>query len=172
MKKISIYVCFASAILSSLLSCSKNESSSNCGPIEFKVIELQKTDSAASTCSVVVVDESLEDKFLIITSREELLSKISFKSAGPNPLRQELETQFQNIDFDKEVLLIGKAVTPQIPARLIEQQVNKDCKSDEIIYKVKYKQGDYASFGLFKFAVIIPKTEARSISLDILRIAS
>lgn len=109
------------------------------------------------TCRFRIVDEKLEDRFLVIESKTDLEKVIAFVDSEANEPCKEVSKKFSEIDFKNQSLLIGKKLVQGIPATLISQQVNRDCPSHGIVYSAKIKNGSYTAMGTYLFAVIVPK---------------
>lgn len=122
--------------------------------VEFTSINIDPT------CRFRIVDEKLEDRFLVIESKTELEKAIAFVDSEANEPCKEVSKMFSEIDFKSQSLLIGKKLVQGIPATLISQQVNRDCANHGIVYSAKVKNGNYTAMGTYLFAVIVPKQHA------------
>ena len=110
------------------------------------------------TCRFRIVDDKLEDRFLVIESKTELDKAIGFDDPDNKELCKEVSKNFSEIDFKTHSLLLGKKLVQGIPATLIFQQVNRDCDNHGIVYSAKVKNGNYTAMGTYLFAVTVPKS--------------
>lgn len=108
-------------------------------------------------CRFRIVDEKLEDRFLVIESKTELEKAIAFVASDTNEPCKEVSKKLSEIDFKTQSLLIGKKLVQGIPATLISQQVNRDCVNHGVVYSAKVKNGNYTALGTYLFAVTVPK---------------
>lgn len=136
-------------------SCQKEEINQS---VEFKPIEY------LNECSLNIVDPENADSYLVINSQEELTQHILINEKEENAcvkLSEEL-----NIDFSKWTILIGKKRLTHIEGELITQNVVK--RNNELIYKVRIKNGGYTAIGQFRFGVLIPKiSTGANVTFDI-----
>ncbi|MRX46437.1 hypothetical protein GJJ64_04460 [Pedobacter sp. HX-22-1] len=63
--------------------------------------------------------------------------------------------------------MIGKKRIGGIPGSLICQTWQKECGSNNYIYKVDIKNGGYTALGNFYFGIIVDKVSADEIRFDV-----
>jgi len=134
------------------LGCSKTEEV--CESVSFTPINWQYMTNYK------IVDDKLEDKYLVINSQQELDAQVI-----PDPLYSYIG--FKDIDFTTSTLLVGKKALGHGAGQLLSQRVNHICKSDKDIYKVVIKNGGYTALTKFNFGVVVPKKDAALVVFDV-----
>ena len=164
MEKLNVLIGILGVCILTAFSCEKSNNSEAgiCGQINFKPIVL------SDSCSTIVINENVEDQFLVINSKEELQQNISFRSTIGDKGCDQAEKQF-SIDFNQYTLLIGKKKIGLSTGRLINQSIIKNCQSDSYTYSATIKVDEgYTVLSNFIFAVLIPKiSENTTVKFDI-----
>jgi len=150
-----------SIILLSFNGC-KDSILDDCTPedIEFTTIEI------VPSCDLLIVDEKLEDRFLMINSKEELDGSVIFNDSYPDNPCEEIEMALNKINFSDKTLLIGKKVVQGIQPSLINHNFTRTCENNELIYSLNIKNGGYTAIGVYRFAVVVPK-QVQAIKFDV-----
>lgn len=128
----------------------------SCGNMQFRAIDFSEISD------LQIVNEDVEDLFLVINSQEEFENKINFNEG-------ETSRQF-NIDYSSQTLLVGKVKLTGIEGKLIEQGVVTSCETKKVVYKLVVEKGGYTALGNFYFGVVIPKTTETEIIFNVTRI--
>ena len=141
------------ACILTAFSCEKSDI--NCGRLEFIPIDF------TNYSSITIVDNKVEDKFLVINSMEEFTEKIHFKHASSDTVNE------LAIDFTKYTLLIGKKKLTGIAGTLVNQNVEKVCDSKKYMYKIVVQSGNYTAIGNFYYGVLISKITDEKINVHV-----
>lgn len=130
--------------------CEKQET--DCGFLDFETIDFGNYPSLG------IVNSDDEDKYLVINSEAEFDEKV-FISEG--------DKERFHVDYNKYTLLLGKKRIGGIAGSLISQTWQKECGSNNYIYKVAIKNGGYTALGNFYFGIIIDKVNADEVVFDV-----
>jgi hypothetical protein len=133
-----------------------DDSKLNCGEVPFSTLDFSNVPN------LQIVNNDVEDLYLVINSKEEFEEKI-FLNDG------EGREQFE-IDYRRNTLLIGKVKLTGIEGTMVEQSVENTCKSKSYTYNLVVKNGGFTALGNFYFGVVIPKKEEKEIIFNIKRI--
>lgn len=131
-----------------ILSCSSSDPS--CRDMNFRALDFSEFSG------MVVVDDSKEDLFLVINSRNEFDEFIDFGNE---------DGTYFDIDFETETLLMGKVRLIGIDGRLVEQRLQQ-C-DDTVQYDLTVMNGGYHAIGRFYFGVVTSKIDASQVAFNV-----
>lgn len=130
------------------LSCSSSDPS--CRERNFRALDLSEFSG------LEVVDDSKEDLFLVINSRNEFDEYIDLGTE---------EGTYFDIDFETETLLIGKVRLIGIQGQLVEQRLEQ-C-DDTVQFDLTVMNGGYHAIGKYYFGVVISKVNSSQVSFNV-----
>lgn len=138
-----------------LVGC-KKDTTSVCETVEYIDLEIPQIYQP------MVMEDKVEDRFLIINSRAELEQSFSFRGHSQNIGCEEAETRIEEIDFSSYTLLLGKKVVQGVVPSLKSQSLHKICGSNDLRYTLEVINGGYTALGVYVFAILINKLPGSS----------